>query len=178
MRFRLTVWFLLVATGCSVNCLSKMAGNHVGASAAVARNGNPKTLDCNDPEGYSLVMVTDPERESKNLGTVPRVLNVAVGGDIKAAIKMPTDSDAQNFMGSTEKTKEGFDITVEYGTRYYYRKQFKFVCKEGDFYLYKVRVESFDKFDPESRENWDRKEIEVNPNLPIRKFSIFDNLAN
>ncbi len=63
-----------------------------------------------------------------------------------------------------------------YLTRIYYRKQFNFICKEGNFYLYEVKVESFDKFDPVSMNKPERKEIRVSPNLPVEKFSIFDYL--
>jgi hypothetical protein len=145
----------------------------------VVENEDSKPLDCSDPNAYSLVVVADPERESQNPGTAPRVLNIVAGDEIRTAIKVPTDSDAQNFsLSSTEKTKEGFEITIEYGTRYYYKKQFDFICKEGDLYLYKVKVESFDKFDPKSRAKWDRKEIEIRPDRPVGKFSIFDYLTN
>jgi hypothetical protein len=201
MKICLTVWLLSVAVGCSINNSAKTAGIQNGnadvpRSISKAPDENPpvkninlntmiykdetsKPLNCNDPNGYSLVVITDPERASQNLGTVPQILNVVSGDKIRVAIKVPTDSNAQNFsLSSTEKTKEGFEITIEYGTRYYYKKQFNFVCKEGDFYLYKMKVESFDKFDSVSREKWDRKEVKVEPNLPIEKFSIFDYLLN
>lgn len=152
--------------------------NQENSKTTAVKNDNSKTLDCNDPNGYSLVVVTDPERESQNLGTVPRILNIVVGDEVKTAIKIPTDSDAMGFsLSSTEKTKEGFEITIEYGSRYYYQKQFNFICKEDNFYLYKVKIESFDKNDPESMDNWDKKEIQIKPNLPIEKFSLFDYLT-
>src|SRR2546423_1696081 len=200
MKICFTVWLLSIAVGCSVNNSAKM-GSHNGTTAAhnqnsnapdengsagaenlkttVVKNKNSKTLYCNDPNGYSLVLVPDPDRDPKKTVTDPTILNVVAGDEIKAAIKIPTDSDAQNFsLISTEKTKEGFEITIEYGVRYYYKKQFNFICKEGNFYLYKVKVESFDDADPKSRDNWDRKEIKIKPNLPIEKFSMFDYLVD
>lgn len=201
MKICLTVWLLSVAVGCSINNSAKTAGvqngntgvprstskapdenppvKNINLNTMVYKNETSRPLNCNDPNGYSLVVITDPERASQNLGTVPQILNVVSGDKIRVALKIPTDSDAQNFvLNSTEKTKEGFEITIEYGTRYYYKKQFNFVCKEGDFYLYKMKVESFDKFDSVSRKKWDRKEVMVEPNLPIEKFSIFDYLLN
>lgn len=201
MNICFTVWLLAIAAGCSVNNSAKTAhiqnGNtsvpsftsnapvknppvkNANLKTTVVKDRDSKILDCDDPKGYSLVVVTDPERASQNLGTVPRILNVVVVDEIRVAIKIPTDSDAQNFvLNSTEKTKEGFEITFEYGTRYYYEKKLNFICKDGNFYLYKVKVVSFDKFDPVSRENWDRKEIKIKPNLPIEKVSIFDYLSN
>jgi hypothetical protein len=187
--------------GCSINNSAKTAGiqngnaevprstskapdenppvKNINLNTMVYKNETSEPLNCNDPNGYSLVVITDPERASQNSGTVPQILNVVSGDKIRVAIKVPTDSNAQNFsLSSSEKTKEGFEITIEYGTRYYYKKQFNFVCKEGDFYLYKMQVESFDKFDSASREKWDRKEVKVEPNLSIEKFSIFDYLLN
>ena len=202
MNIFFTVLLLTIAVGCSVNNsaerVSIQNGNtavhnfnsnsgptknppvkNVNLKTTVIKNGDTMSLDCDDPSGYSLVVATDPERAAQNLGTVPRILNIVAGDEIKVAIKVPTDSDAQNFsLNSTGKTKGGFEITIEYGTRYYYQKQFNFICKEGNFYLYKVKVESFDKFNPASRVNWTKKEIKINPNLPIEKFSIFDYLAN
>lgn len=205
MKICFTVLLLSAATGCSASNSADMTSvqnenaaiynaaihnrdsnapnknvpvNQENSKTAVVKNANSKTLDCNDPNGYSLVVVTDPERESQNLGTVPRILNIVVGDEIKTAIKIPTDSDVMGFsLSSTEKTKEGFEITIEYGSRYYYQKQFNFVCKEGNFYLYKVKVESFDKNDPESMDKPDEKEIQIKPNLPIEKFSLFDYLT-
>ena len=186
MKVCVTVWLLSVAAGCSVNNAAKTANiqNRNTAvpsivSKAPDKNGDSKTVDCDDPNGFRLVVVKDPERASQNLGTTPRILNVVAGDEIKVAIKVPTDSDAQGFsLVSTEKTKEGFEITIEYGSRIYYRKQFNFICKEGNFYLYQVKVENFDKHDPENMAKWDRKEQKIKPNLPIEKFSIFEYLAN
>lgn len=102
---------------------------------------------------------------------------IVVGGELHASIKVPTDSDAQNFsLREPEKTSEGFKLTFDYGTRYHYDKEFDFICKEGKFYLYKMREESFDGFDAKSMNNPTVKEIKINPNLPIEKFSIFDYL--
>jgi hypothetical protein len=201
MKVCFTVWLLSVAAGCSVNNSAKTAdiqnGNttvpsitskaleknppvqNVNLKTTVFKNGDSKTVDCDDPNGFRLVVVPDPERPFPQFGVGAGILNIIAGDETKVAIKVPSDSGAQNFVLSPpEKTKEGFEITIDYGTRYYYQKQFNFICKEGNFYLNKVRVVSFDKFDPVSRDNWDRKEIKINPNLPVEKFSIFDYLLN
>jgi hypothetical protein len=190
MKVCFSVWLLSLAVGCSVNNSAKVTSLHNEDSAAQKQNsnaldktlpfnGNSKRLDCNDPRGYSLVVATDPDRDPKKSVTESKILNIVAGNEIKGAIKIPTDSDAQNFsLSSTEKTAEGFRITIEYGVRYYYRKQFNFICKEGDFYLNKVDVESFDDADPKSRDRWDRKEIKISPEVPVEKFSMFDYLLN
>jgi len=201
MKICFTVWLLSFAVGCSVNNSAKTDGVqnrntdtlHLASKApdstptvenrninnTIVDNRSTKSLDCNEPSGYSLVVVTDPDRNAQNSGTVPRILKVVAGDETKAVIKIPTDSDANNFsLSSVEKTEEGFEITIEYGVRHYYRKQFDFICKGGEFYLHIVKVESFDEGDSESRKNWDKKEIKVRPNLPVEKFSIFDYLTN
>jgi hypothetical protein len=202
MKICFTVWLLAIAVSCSVNNSAKTVHIQNGNTAVpginsnsapakdttvknanlkttVVKNMDSKTLDCDDPIAYKLVVVTDPERASQNPVTVPEILNIVAGDETKVAIKIPTDSDAQNFsLDSTAKTKEGFEITIEYGTRYYYQKRFDLICKEGNFYLDKVKVTSFDKFDPASRANWDTKEIKIRPNLPVEKFSIFDYLVD
>lgn len=148
------------------------------SKTTVVKNENSKTLDCNDPDGYSLVIVEDPNRNIEETVTVPKFLNIVVGDDVMAAIKIPTQSDANGFsLRSSKKTTEGFEIAISYGSRYYYRKQFNFICKEGSFYLYKVGVESFDKNDPGSMDKPDEKEIQIKPNLPIERFSLFDYLV-
>jgi hypothetical protein len=170
-------FFILMKILCSVGLLSIAVVCSTSSTGAVVNLGGSNTFRCNDPRGYSLAVVPDPSRKAQNSGTTPRILNIVSGGEIKAAIKIPTDSDAQGFaLESTERTKAGFEITIEYGTRIYYRKRFNFTCKNGDFYLYQVKVESFDKFDPVSMNKWTRKEIKVRPNLPVEKFSIFDYL--
>jgi hypothetical protein len=161
-----------------MECLCFVPPVNVNLKTAVVKNGGSKPLDCDHPNGFRLVVVPDPERPFPQFGVGAGILNIIVGDETKVAIKVPSDSDAQNFVLSPpEKTKEGFEITIDYGTRYYYQKQFNFICKEGNFYLNKVRVVSFDKFDHVSK-NWDRKEMKIRPNMPIEKFSIFDYLVD
>src|SRR5215203_1747853 len=196
MKVCFTVWLLLLAAGCSVKNSAKTPDiqrntvvpsiaskapdksapvKNVDLKTKVFKNADSKIVDCDDPNGFSLVVVPDPERESQDLGTVPTILNIVAEDEIRVALKVPTDSDAQNFLMSTEKTKEGFEITIEYGVRYYFRKQLNFVCKAGNFYLYRVRVEGLYDAAPKSRASW-HKEQKLKPNVPIEKFSIFDYL--
>jgi hypothetical protein len=188
--YNLVFLFLFIASGCSDNSSSKMASlsnentlvhnqNSNVSNIVTADNENSKSFDCKNPNGYSLNVAEDSTRNIIDTVTVPKILNIVVGKKILNTIKIPTQSDANGFsLRSTEITKEGFEIKIEYGSRIYFQKQFNFICKEGNFYLYKVKVESFDKQDPESMNDWDEKEIKINPILPIEKFSIFDYLNN
>jgi len=181
----LAVGLLFIAVGCSATNSAKMtsfqnksAADHKQNSNVPTNNENSKTLDCADPNGYSLVVVEDANRNIEETVTTPKLLNIVVGDKVMATVKIPTVSDANGFsLNWAKKTKEGFEISVEYGSRNHYQKQFNFICKKGNFYLYAVKVESFDKNDPKSMDEPDVKEIQITPNLPIEKFSLFDYLT-
>lgn len=189
MNGYLTFCLLIIAVGCSCNNSAEMTGfsdkyknvqnhnNSVSNRTAAVSNKNAKTLDCGDANSYNLVVEEDTSQDADD--TFRKVLNVVVGDEIKTAIKIPTQADANGFsLNWAKKNKEGFEISIDYGSRYYFQKQFNFICKKGEFYLYQIKVESFDKHDRKSMENWDKKVIKIKPNLPIEKFSIFDYLVN
>lgn len=93
----------------------------------------------------------------------------AEGNTIRRTIKMPTQTDAANFsLDRFGETKNGFEIAVEYGTKYYYRKSFNFVCEKDNFYFDKVSVEKFDKNDPDKIT---KKDTKMNPKEPLERFS-------
>ena len=126
-------------------------------------NESSKTLNCNDPKGYSVEEGTEPGTHSVNIVRDGRVLH---------SIKLLTDMEQNGFgFNWAKKTKEGFEISIEYGSIIYYGKRFIFICKHHKFYLSKIRVDSFDKHNPEK---WSRKVITVQPNVPLEKFSITD----
>ncbi len=93
----------------------------------------------------------------------------AEGNAIRRTVKMPTQTDAANFsLDRFGETKNGFEIAVEYGSKYYYRKSFNFVCEKDNFYFDKVGVERFEKDNPSKIT---RKEIKLNPKEPLERFS-------
>ncbi len=122
-----------------------------------------KTLDCDDPKGYSLEEGTVPGTSS---------VNIVRGGRVLHTIKLLTDMERNGFaFDGAKKTKDGFEISIEYGSVIYYHKTFMFTCRQHKFYLSKIRVDSFDKHNPEK---WSKKVIRVRPNLPLEKFSVTD----
>ena len=152
------------------------------SKTAVVKNGNSKPLECNDPNGYSLVVAKNPNRDHQG-DFIPEDVNVVTDGEAVAKIELPTGSDVKNFsLNSVEKTKEGFELKAEWGGGlYHYELQYDFRCNKGSFYLYKVKTESFSTKNPDSGNYWDKKEtkeIQIEPNLPIEKFSILDYLGN
>lgn len=122
-----------------------------------------KPLDCADPKGYSVVEVRDSEGN---------YVNIVQGDKVLKTIKLPTGIERNGFgFNWAKKTKGGFEISVEYGSRYYYGKRFNFICKQHKFYLSKIIVDSFDKAYPEK---WNTKVIRVKPNVSLERFVITD----
>src|SRR6266853_4743647 len=96
-----------------------------------------KTLDCDDPNGYSLEEGTVQGTSSVNIVRDGRVLHT---------IKLLTDIEQNGFaFDGAKKTKEGFEISIEYGSVIYYHKTFMFICRQHKFYLSKIRGGSFNK---------------------------------
>jgi len=122
-----------------------------------------KTSSCDDPKGYSVEEGIEPRTHS---------VKIVRGGTVLHTIKLLTDEERNGFgFNGAKKTKEGFEISIEYGSRIYYGKRFIFICKHHKFYLSKISVESFDRHNPES---WNKKVIRVRPNVPLEKFLITD----
>src|ERR1044072_4889356 len=118
------------------------------------------TLSCDE---YSVEEGTDPGTNS---------VKIVRGGQVLHTIKLLTVAERNGFaFDGVKKTKQGFEMAVEYGSRFFYRKNFIFICRHNKFYLSKIGIDSFDKQNPEK---WSRKVIRVRPNVPLEKFSITD----
>ena len=137
-----------------------------------------KNLDCNNQNRYNLVEVENYHEEES---FTSRDLNIVVDKDVVVKIELPTGFEVRNFsLNSTKKTKNGFQMNTDWGGGlYHYEIQFDFKCKETNFYLYKVKKDSFSTTNPGSGNYWDKKEteeIKIEPNLPIEKFVISEYL--
>jgi hypothetical protein len=134
-----------------------------GGKPSAATDEASKTINCANPNGYSVVEVRN--REANHV-------NIVRGGKVLWSIRLLRGIERNGFgFNWAKKTKEGFEISVEYGSRYYYGKRFNFICKRHKFYLSKITVDSFDKAAPEK---WNTKVIRVKPNLPLEEFLIDD----
>jgi hypothetical protein len=162
MRACITVLVLSLIVGFSSGNSQQIGAVHNGKPNAVTDKAS-KPVDCADPKGYSV-------EEGTNPGTHP--VNIVREGRVLHTIELPTGVDVNGFgFDGVKKTKEGFEIAIEYGSRIYYGKRFIFICRQHKFYLSKIRVDSFDRHNPEK---WNRKVIRVQPNLPLEKFFITD----
>jgi hypothetical protein len=122
-----------------------------------------RRVDCSGPIGYSVSEVVKGEA---------RYVDIKQGDRILGSIRIFIDSERNGFaLDDVKKTTTGFEIAVEYGSRYFYHKRFIFICKQQKFYLSKVMVDSFDKVNPQ---RWWKKETRVRPILPLEKFILDD----
>ena len=174
-----SVLFLVLIVGCSTNSSSSTPKSE-DPRPRISANNSPtlpqssvdrtsvedqgsKTLDCDSPAGYSVEEGTDPGTNS---------VKIVRNGTTLHTIKLPTDIERNGFaLDGVKKTKDGFEIAIEYGSRIFYGKRFIFICREHKFQLSKIEVDSFDRGNPEK---WSKRTIKVEPNLPLEKFSIDD----
>ncbi len=162
MTAGISVLILSLTVGFLAGGPSQIGAVHNGKPTAVPDEAS-KTIDCDDAKGYSVEEGTDPGTNS---------VKIVRGGTVLHTIKLPTDMERNGFgFDGVKKTKKGFEIAIQYGSVIFYGKRFIFVCRHHKLYLSKIRVDSFDRHNPEK---WSRKVIRVQPNLPLGKFSITD----
>ena len=95
----------------------------------------------------------------------------AEGNTIQRTVKMPDESDAANFsLDRFGETKNGFEIAVEYGSKYYYHKSFNFVCENGEFYFDKVECR---KIREKQSEEYNEKRCESESESTARTIFIY-----
>ena len=163
--------FLLVAA-CSANKTVRIATSQNASVEKVVDEKAARTLDCRNANEYSFVVVQNRNRKNDSDPVIPTDLNIVVGDNVVSKIELPKESEVKNFsLNSTEKTKAGFEMRVDWGGGvYHYEVQFNFRCKEGNFYLYEITKKSFSTTNPDSGNFLDKKESKVTkiePNLPI-----------
>ena len=100
-------------------------------------------------------------------------LKIVRSGHVLYTIKLLSERERPGFaFDGVKKTREGFELAIEYGTRIFYRKNFIFICKDDKFSLSKIEVDSFDRQSPDKSSKYEV--IRVKPHLPLDKFSIID----
>jgi hypothetical protein len=112
---------------------------------------------------FNLVLIGEySEREGRNV----RRLNISQNGRTKKTINSPE----YTVINKQVKTKQGFEISISYGSRYYFEKRFNFICKQNNFYLNRVKTTTFDKANPEN--SWREYNKAIKPNLKLEAFLI------
>ena len=162
MRACTTVLVLPLVVGFSFGNSQQIGAVHNGKPNAVTDKVS-KPVDCADPNGYSVESGTEPGTNS---------VKILSSGTVLHTIKLPTGEALNGFaFDGVKKTSQGFEISIEYGSVIYYHKAFVFICRQHKFYLSKIKVDSFNKHNPEK---WSKKVIRVRPNVPLEKFFITD----
>jgi hypothetical protein len=117
-----------------------------------------KNIKCGNDD-YELRVIRPYPEEYLNV-------ELSSGGQIQT-IKTPGWDQYQNFWATTAVTKDGFNILVEWGTRYGRELHLSFKCKDEGFVLFQVENEIFDKNDrSEKVESLKRKVTRVS-NIPF-----------
>src|SRR5262245_25868071 len=122
-----------------------------------------KPVDCSNPNGYNVEPGKEPGMNS---------VKILSSGTVLHTIELPTGVTRNGFaFDGVRKTSQGFEISVEYGSVIYYHKAFVFICRQHTFYLNRIKVDSFNKHNPEK---WSKKVVRVRPKVPLEKFFITD----
>ena len=162
MRACITVLVLSLIVGFSSGNAQQIGAVHNGKPNAVTDKAS-QPVDCADPNRYSVESGTEPGTNS---------VKIVSSGTVLHTIKLLTDVERNGFgFDGVKKTKGGFQLAIEYGSRIFYGKTFIFICRKHKFYLSKIRVDSFDRHNPKK---WNSKVIRAQPNLPLEKFFITD----
>ena len=159
----LLLTFVLSLVGCGASFIADAPRPNISATASPnvspILNGVCENLD-------SLEVRTKEEAN--------RTVSVTLDGTLIKAIDVPRQivSGVMGFsLNWAKTTKEGFEISIEYGSRYYFDKRLIFECIKDGFYLTKIHVESFDKHNPSK---WTNKTIAVKPAVSLSKFDVMD----
>lgn len=142
-------------------------------SSNLSTNGRSS---CESNTKYSFVQV---EREGHE-GDPVKEMQVMDGNHVFASFQLPYNDVKNLEILSTKNTANGFELRVAWGGGlYHYEYTFEITCIKNELVLYNVKTDHFSTTDPESGNYWDKKvtrNIEVNPNVPIRNFVLKDYL--
>ena len=156
---RLIVLVVCCFAACNSLKTANSENDHVSPN-----NSQPAAINCGDPTSYDVTVVDGPIR----------AVNIVAGDKRLRTIDVPAKSEVPGFSLSwARKTKEGFDLSVEYGSTFYYGKRFEFACKSNDLVLTGIAVETFDRNNPSK---WTKKQVSIKPTVPVGRFKITDYL--
>jgi hypothetical protein len=104
-----------------------------------------------------------------------RILLVQKGRVTQSKIDILSQEGRNSVFGFAvnwiKEIDNGFEISIEYGSRMYHHKDFQFIYENNTFYLKKIKITTFDKFHPEKF--YDTIEVLKKP-LNIDDFNMKD----
>ena len=150
------------------NHVAQNTDNFVGMqstpSATIINSGMPSAARKTRCQDYRLETVREGESN---------LIKVIQENEITKIIKLPTGLSVNGFsLRDAKKSKDGFEFSIDYGSRLYYGKDFHFVCNDGGFYLTKIFVRTHDQADPENSSK--ESTVRVKPPVSLDDFSIAD----
>lgn len=146
----------------------KFGSNNLQNKNQKLKNEGSKPFDCSDSNGYKV---------EKNRDDEFNLVNIVQDDKVVETLKLPTGLSQNGFaLNWAKKTQRGFEISIEYGSRFYYQKEFNFECKESQFYLTKIITNTFDKNDP--KKSWRKRKTNIKPNIPFSNFKVTDYITN
>lgn len=158
----------LTMVGCSTDSPPIRAESHSEQQPVSANHSSPVAGIEDKGQKTSVCDNYDVEED-----TDTNSLKIVSGGDVLHTIKLLSDKERNGFaFDGVKKNKEGFELAIEYGSRFFYHKNFIFICKDDKFHLSKIEVDSFDRQNPDKSSKFEV--IKVQPNVPLEKFSITD----
>ena len=102
-----------------------------------------------------------------------RELSIQKGELITDKIAIPTQESIQGFaVNWIKETYGGFEISIEYGSKYYYQKDFRFYYENENFVLKNVLINTFDKHNSENKEGYTTKTETLKTPVKLRDFKI------
>jgi hypothetical protein len=172
--------FLVVVTswGCSVGGSSVMQMASSIQTPDLPRMVNaqnaPRPTPTTELEDSKSVKCGDNDYELRVVRPYPdEYLNVELSSSGHlSTIRTPGWNEYENFWATTAIAKGGFDISVEWGTRYGREIHFSFKCKDARFVLVEVESEIFDKYDQSEKVESMRKRVIPISNIPFAEVSI------
>lgn len=108
----------------------------------------------------------------RNQNGQKRSIQLVTENRLMEEIKLPSKSEYNNFsLNWIRENNDGFEISIEWGTRVYIHKTFYFSCQREKFYFKRIKLNSFDKREPETDYI---KDSLINFNVPLSDFKIHD----
>ncbi len=92
------------------------------------------------------------------------------GPDELRTERLPNQAEVKKFkLDPLRKTENGFELSMEYGDRYYHSKRFEFECDNGEFVLTRM---SADRFDTNNPSRISKKDSAVKARTPWERFGL------
>ena len=168
-----TITFLCLLSFCF--CILQNRGNKIVNFKKEFKEINVfDTLNVVYLNGYSFNKIKIKLIDLINAETNERQIVIYSDNNCIRILNLPTQDDCNGFsLNGIKQCKNGFEISIEFGSRYYFKKDFYFEYFDDEFYLSKIDENSFDKNAPNENKI---KTCYFKPLVNIINFRITDYL--